>query len=90
MFSHRLFNIVIAIALIVAIGLTVREAAATTVVITRSGSMDALCSSLPLHYFIHTEYVAERGMWVTFSENTPTGMDGGLIKILSDHRACSK
>ena len=35
MFSHRLFNIVVVLALVVVIGFTVREAAATTLVVSQ-------------------------------------------------------
>ena len=90
MFSHRLFNIIVAIALLVVIGLSVREAAATTDVIAQAGSAKTACASLPSDYSIRTEYVPERGVWVTYSEGGPTGVDGGLIQLLSDHRACSK
>ena len=90
MFSHRLFNIVIAIALIVVIGLTVREAAATSIVVSQNDSTKAICPSLPSHYSIHMEYVKERNAWVTYTEDGPTGIDGGLIQLLSDNRVCSK
>lgn len=90
MFSHRLFNIIVAVALLVVIGLTVREAAATAQLISRAKSVETACASLPSQHSIRTEYVPERGLWVTYSESGPTGMDGGLIQILSDRQACSK
>jgi len=90
MFSHRLFNIVIAITLIVVIGLTVREAAATSIVVSQNDFAKANCASLPSHFSIHMEYVKERNAWVTYTDDGPTGVDGGLIQLLSDHRACSK
>jgi hypothetical protein len=90
MFSHRLFNIIVVIALLVVAGLTVREAAATTNVISQASSARTVCTSMPPSSSIHTEYLPERGVWVTYSESGPTGVDGGLIQILSDLRACSQ
>ena len=90
MFSRNLFNGIVAISLLAVIGLTVREVAATTIVVSQSSSATTLCASLPSHYSIHTEYVQEKGAWVTYTEDGPTGVDGGLIQLLSDNRACSK
>ena len=90
MFSHRLFNFVVVVALLAAIGFTVREVAATAIVAAPQGSTVTVCASLPPHDSIHTEYVTERGIWMTYTENGPTGIDGGLIQLLSDRRACSK
>jgi hypothetical protein len=89
MFSRRLFNIVVAVALLVVIGLTIREAAATTLVVSQTSSERSVCDSLPSRYSIHTEYMPERGAWVISTEDGPTGIDGGLIQLLSDFRACS-
>lgn len=90
MFTRRLFNIFVAVALLVVIGLTVREAAATTVLISTAGSTKTACGDLSSIYSIRTEYVDERKAWVSYTEDGPTGLDGGLIQLLSDHRACSK
>jgi len=91
MFSHRLFNFIVAIGLLVVIGLTVREAsAATTALVSHQGFAELACESLPSHDSIHTEYVTERGVWVTYTEDGPTGIDGGLINLLSNYRTCSK
>jgi len=90
MFSNRLFNFVVVITMLVAIGFTVREVAATAIVAAPQGSAESVCGSLPTHDSVHTEYVTEKGVWVTYTENYPTGIDGGLIQLLSDNRACSK
>lgn len=90
MYSQRLFYIVVAIALAVLIGLTVREAAATAAVLSRTDSAGVACDSLPSRYSIHTEYVKETGTWMTYSEDGPTGIDGGLIYLLSAYRTCSQ
>jgi hypothetical protein len=42
--NHRLFNIFVAIALIVLIGITVREVAATTAVVSLTDSSDEVVS----------------------------------------------
>jgi len=88
MFSQRLFNFVVATALLVVIGLTVREAAATTVVTAQQSSTESLCDGLPTDTSIHTEYVEEKGAWMTYTEEGPTGVNGGLIQLLSDQSAC--
>jgi hypothetical protein len=90
MYINRLFKLFVFTLLVVVIGLTVREAAATTAVISQANSAETVCSSLPSGYSIHTEYVQEKGAWVTYTEDGPTGVDGGLIQLLSDNRACSK
>jgi hypothetical protein len=88
--NHRLFNIFVAIALIVLIGITVREVAATTAVVSLTDSSDEVCVSLPSHSSVHTEYVKEMGIWMTYTDEGPTGIDGGLIHLLSNSRNCSQ
>jgi len=90
MFSHRLFNIVIAIVLIALIGITAQEVSATAAVISPIGPSNTVCASLPSHFSIHTEYVEGTGTWMTFTEDGPTGIDGGLIHLLSNRRNCSQ
>jgi hypothetical protein len=89
MLKHHLFNLLIAIALVIVIAFTVREAVATTVI---RSDVDAAvkCDSLPSRHSIHTEYVEEMGMSVTYTEDGPTGVDGGLIYLLSNYRTCSR
>jgi len=92
--KNHLFNLLIAIALIILVALTVREAAATTDMIPQAdsakGAKASECASLPSRYSIHTEYVEELGMMVTSTEDGPTGVDGGLMYLLSTYRTCSK
>jgi hypothetical protein len=90
MFSRNLFNSIVAIALLAVIGFTVREAAATTAVISQANSAETVCSSLPSLYSIHSEYVQERSAWMTYTEEGPTGVDGGLIYLLSEKRTCTR
>lgn len=83
--SQRIFHFLIAIVLLAAIVLTVREAAATADILSQPESASASeCADLPSHRSIRTEYNSQRGAWITASEDGPTGADGGLIHLLSD------
>ncbi|HVF25075.1 MAG TPA: hypothetical protein VNA23_04255 [Anaerolineales bacterium] len=87
MFKNRLFNVLIAVALVIALALTVREAYATSL-LSSEGHTVAACESLPSRYSIHTEYLPEADMWIIRTEDGPTGVDGGLIQLLSNYRTC--
>jgi hypothetical protein len=89
MLKHRLFNVLIAIALVITLAFTVREAFATTA-ITSQPETKMACASLPSRYSIYTEYVQEADMWVIRTENGPSGVDGGLIELMSNYRTCSR
>ncbi len=90
--SNRLFNLFVVIALIAVIALTVREAAATNYISSKPGSTGSAteCVSLPSRDSIHSEYVPERNAWVTYTEDGPTGVDGGLLYLLSAYPSCSR
>jgi hypothetical protein len=93
MLRNRMFNLLIAIALVIVVALTVREATAISSIVAKTDSAnqsDTECSSLPSHYSIHSEYVEEIGTAMTFTEDGPTGVDGGLIHLLSAYRTCSR
>jgi hypothetical protein len=93
MLRNRLFNLIVAISLVMVIGLTIREAAATTGVITGGNSTKGemvKCMSLPSRYSLRTEYVSEANMWIIRTEDGPTGVDGGFTNLLSDYRTCSR
>jgi len=93
MLRNRLFNILIAIALAIVLALTVREATAISSIVAKTDSAnqsDTECASLPSHYSIHSEYVEEIGTAMTYTEDGPTGVDGGLIHLLSAYRTCSQ
>jgi hypothetical protein len=94
MFKNRLFNIFIAFALVIVVALTVREAFATGNVVSQTGATNGAktleCTGLPSRYSIHTELVEETGSRLTYTENGPTGVDGGLIYLLSSYRTCSR
>jgi hypothetical protein len=50
----------------------------------------AECTDLPSRYSIRSEYLEEAGIWLTFTEDGPTGVDGGLIDLLFMYRNCSR
>ena len=93
MLRNRLFNLTIAILLMLVVVLTVHEAAATAGVISEKNSTEGAtlkCMSLPSRYSLHAEYVTEAEMWIIHTEDGPTGVDGGFINLLSNYRACSR
>ncbi|MBE0681504.1 MAG: hypothetical protein IH589_06285 [Anaerolineales bacterium] len=95
MFINRVFNLLIVIALVVLVGFTVREASATSVVIAADQSHGdptkaAECASLPARTSIHSAYKEDMGVWLLFTKDGPTGLDGGLIHLLSNYRDCSQ
>jgi hypothetical protein len=93
MLRNRLFNLIVAISLAMVIALTIREAAATTGVITEGNSTKGemvKCINLPSRYSLRTEYVREADMWIIRTEDGPTGVDGGFTDLLSDYRTCSR
>jgi hypothetical protein len=89
MFKNRLFTVLIAIALVITLAFTVREAFATTILRSEVNTV-AACSSLPSKNSIYTEYVEEADMWIIRTEKGPAGVDGGLIDLLSNYRTCSR
>jgi hypothetical protein len=89
MFKNHLFNVLIAVVLVLTLAFTVREAFATSA-LRAEGSTVAICDSLPSRDSVHTEYVQAADMWIVRTENGPTGVDGGLIDLLSHFQTCSR
>ena len=89
MLRNRLFNIFIVIALITVVALTAREAFATSI-ITSETDAAIKCESLPSRHSIHAEHVNTTSTRLAYTEDGPTGIDGGLIYLLSAYRTCSK
>jgi hypothetical protein len=89
MLKNRSFNVFIAIALVMVVALTVREALATTVIATKTGSVIS-CDSLPARSSVHTKYLKEADMWVPYTADGPTGVDGGLRELFTAYRTCSR
>ena len=93
MLRNRLFYAFIALALVIIVALTVREAAATAGIIVEANSARTgtlKCTSLHSRYSLRTEYVSEANMWIIRTEDGPTGVDGGFTNLLSDYRTCSR
>ena len=93
MFTNRLILLCVVSALIVVTALTVREALATAAVVSQSGSARRTaveCASLPSRHSLHNKYVQGLDAWVTYSEDGPTGVDGGLLELMSSYRTCSQ
>jgi hypothetical protein len=87
MFKNRLFNILVIAALVVVTALTIQQALETTKVVSAATSV---CTIPPVNRSsIRSAYVQEKGMWVSLSDSGPTGVDGGLLHLLSDYRTCS-
>jgi hypothetical protein len=94
MLRNRLFNVFIPIALVLVISLTIRESSATTDIVLGGDSTKATttikCVSLPSRYSLRTEYLEEADLWIFRTEDGPTGVDGGLIELMSNYRTCSR
>lgn len=92
--THRVFLSVIVIFTFV---MTIWNAALSTVSADeelKAGATGELmemvtCSDLPSRYSIRNGYVEGMNMWLPQTEDGPTGVDGGLINLLSSYRACS-
>lgn len=79
--------------------LTVREAiaAGATVPSTNAANQSAIkrteimdCFSLPSRYSLRTEHVKGTDLWIPYTEDGPTGIDGGLKELMSAYRTCSR
>jgi hypothetical protein len=94
MSNYRLFNLLVAVALSIAAALTVQEAFATASILSQADAArhanQSECASLPSHYSIHALNVKETGTIIAYTEDGPTGVDGGLINLLSNYRTCSR
>ena len=87
MSRNRLFNVLIAIALVITLAFTVQEALATTVITSRM-DIGIKCASLPSRHSIHSKYVEEAKMWMLYTEDGPVGVDGGLKELATAYRTC--
>lgn len=92
MFRNRLFNILIVVALVMVTVFTIQQALETTRVVAAAGGPATSLCRIPAVDLttISTMYVEELGITVIRSDNGPTGVDGGLIHLLSDRQACSQ
>jgi hypothetical protein len=97
--QNRLFNVFVVAALALMAALTIQGAIATTRVALAAGASDQALSPLaaPVCDFPSVErtsirrvYVEQMNTWVTYTESGPTGVDGGLIHLLSGSQDCSQ
>ncbi len=94
MSRNLLFNLLTAAALVIVAGLTAREALATSNAVSRANPAneirDSACATLPSQLSVHTEFVSEKGLWVTYTGQGPSGLDGGPMSLLTAHPTCSR
>ena len=90
MFKNRLFNILVIAALAVVTALTLQQAVGTIQVV--SATEDTSLCAMPAidRSSIRSVYVKETGVWMSYSDSGPTGVDGGLLYLLSDEQTCSQ
>ena len=91
MLKSRLFNVFIGVALMVVIVLTISQAVETTrVVLAASSSPDTSgCFSGMDRLSLISVYVEEASGWFSYTNKGPTGVNGGLIDLLSNSRVCT-
>jgi len=99
MSKNRLFNAFIIAALVLMAALTIQQSLETTKVALAAGESDQAQSSLAApvcdnpsveRSSIRRVYVEQMNTWLTYTDGVPTGVDGGLIHLLSNARVCSK
>ncbi|MCI0552610.1 MAG: hypothetical protein L0287_16790 [Anaerolineae bacterium] len=92
MLKNRLLNVVIVIALVVMVVLMISQTIEMAKVVSAaSGSPnEAYCFSGMDRLSLTSVHVLEAGGWFPRTNSGFTGFDGGLIHLLSSHRACSK
>jgi hypothetical protein len=94
--THRLFNILIAIALLAVAALTISQSLATARVVQAASaeqnhSADAsYCISASQRVSLRSSYVPEAGGWYPRIGNRLTGVEGGLLALLSEQLRCSR
>jgi len=91
MLKDRLFNAFIGVALVVIVALTISQAVETTKVVSAaSGSPDTSgCFSGIDRFSLTSVYVEEAGGWFPRTNKGLTGVDGGLLDLLSNSRGCT-
>ena len=92
--KNRLFHLLMVVTLVLVVAVSVRDTLAATNLTSGGnesiGTRTLECASLPSRRSLHTETVRATGTRLTFTEDGPTGVDGGLVNLLSDYRTCSK
>ena len=96
MIKNRLFNVFVVAALALMVALTIQGAIETTRVTVAAGGSDQALSAPQCNNpavertSIRRVYVQQMDTWLTYTDGGPTGVDGGLIHLLSNARVCSE
>jgi hypothetical protein len=93
--KNHIFNIFVIATLTLMIALTIQGAIETNKVAMAAGAADQtltapICNKPPVaQSSIRRVYVQQIDSWLTYTDGGPTGVDGGLIELLSNARLCS-
>lgn len=91
-------TIILSIMLVFVLIFVVGKAVAATTAIPSTDVADrsltdqtklAECASLPSRLSLHNVYMDATNVRVSYTEDGPTGVDGGLMHLLSAYRTCS-
>jgi hypothetical protein len=92
MATNRLFNGLIAVALVLVVSLTIWQSVETTKVVSAAGQQNeparTACFSEIERLSLEAVFVEGVG-WASYTNQGPTGVDGGLLELLSNSRSCS-
>ena len=94
--KNRLFNVFVVAALALMVSLTIQGASETTKIAMAAGVSNhapaaPLCDNPVVERTsIRRVYVQQMDTWLTYTDGVPTGVDGGLIHLLSNARVCSR
>jgi hypothetical protein len=97
--KNRLFTVFMITALALMTAFTIQSTVATIRVAYASGASNQAnpLAAVPLCEFpavervsIHRVYIEQMKSWVTYTDGGPSGVDGGLIELLSGSQDCSK
>jgi hypothetical protein len=94
--KSRLFNMFLIAGLALMVALILQGAIETNKVALASGvshpaSSAPVCDNLGVERSsIRRVYVQQMDSWLTYTDGGPTGVDGGLLDLLSNARVCSK
>ena len=94
MSTKRLIQILIVASLVTVLILVTQQVLARTIARSQINGVSQQatpneCANLPSRYSIRPEVVKETGTRLTYTEEGPTGIDGGLIDLYSKYRTCS-
>ena len=90
--KNRLFNAFLVATLALMVALTIQGTIATARVAYAAAPVAAPLCEFPTveRLSIHRVYVEQMKSWVTYTDGGPSGVDGGLIELLSGSQDCSK